>query len=62
VTIAGSGWRVDRLLQWLGAFPNVAPETPLTLQLPAGTYEITFGNQTRMVSVERDRAREAAFD
>ncbi|HYC92920.1 MAG TPA: carboxypeptidase-like regulatory domain-containing protein [Thermoanaerobaculia bacterium] len=63
VTIAsGSGWRVDRLLQWLGAFPSVTPEVPLTLQLPAGTYEVTFGNQTRVVSVERDRAREATFD
>lgn len=62
VTIAGAGWRIERLLQWLGAFPTVTPETPLTLQLPAGTYEVTLGNQTRVVTVERDRAREAAFD
>jgi hypothetical protein len=62
VSIAGAGWRVDRLLQWLGAFPTVAPDAPLTLQLPPGTYEVTLGNQTRVVAVERDRAREAAFD
>lgn len=62
VTIGAHGWRIDRLLQWLGAFPSVAPEAPLTLQVPAGTYEIALGNQTRVVAVERDRAREAAFD
>ena len=62
VTITGAGWRVDRLLQWLGAFPKVAPEMPLALRLPVGTYEVTLGNQTRVVSVDRDRAREATFD
>ncbi|HEX6084493.1 MAG TPA: carboxypeptidase-like regulatory domain-containing protein, partial [Thermoanaerobaculia bacterium] len=62
VTVAGSGWRIDRLLQWLGAFPSITPEAPLTLQLPAGTYEVTLGNQTRVVTVDRDRTREATFD
>jgi hypothetical protein len=62
VAIAGRAWRIDRLLQWLGAFPAVTPENPLTLQLPVGTYEVMFGNQTRVITVERDRAREAAFD
>ena len=57
------GWRIDRLFQWLGTFLNVGTHSEVIVAgLPEGTYVLTLGNQSRTVSIERERAAEANFD
>lgn len=64
VTITrADGWRVDRLLQWIGAFPRVSPESDLAIGgLPPGTYVVALGSQSRTASVEENKSVEMTFD
>jgi hypothetical protein len=64
VTITrADGWRVDRLLQWIGAFPRVSPESDLAIGgLPPGAYVVALGSQSRTASVEENKSVEMTFD
>jgi hypothetical protein len=64
VTITRSdGWRVDRLLQWIGAFPRVSPENDLAIGgLPPGAYAVTMSTQSRTASIEENKSVDLTFD
>ena len=58
-----SGWRVDRLLQWVGAFLRLATGNDVAVTgLPPGTYTIGVSTQQRTAAVERDKSVEVQFD
>ena len=61
--VRADGWRIDRLLQWLGAFLSVSAGSDVAVAgLPPGTYTITVGDQQRTVSVEEGGSVEAVFE
>jgi Carboxypeptidase regulatory-like domain len=64
LTIASSdGWRVDRLLQWLGTFPSLSAGSDLTVSgVPPGTYTITVGGQQHTASVADGKTVETVFE
>ncbi|MHB8997975.1 MAG: carboxypeptidase-like regulatory domain-containing protein [Thermoanaerobaculia bacterium] len=64
VTIATQdGWRVDRLLQWLGTFVQLAPSMPISLfGLPVGSYEIGVDGKRITEAVRRDETRTVRFE
>jgi hypothetical protein len=63
VISSANGWRVDRLLQWFGAFLNLTPGTEVTVSgLPPGTYTFAVASQRRTVSVEREKILGIVFD
>jgi hypothetical protein len=56
------GWRVDRLLQWIGAFVQLAPDAPsLIAGLPAGTYDVVVGNERKSVIVRANETTETEW-
>ena len=58
-----SGWRIDRLLQWLGSFLELTPENDIAIAgLPPGTYGVSVGNRQRTLSVEKGKTAEVAFE
>jgi hypothetical protein len=56
------GWRVDRLLQWLGTFPRVSAGAELVVNaLPVGSYTVVLGQEQRTVSVEEGKSVDVSF-
>jgi len=61
--VRADGWRIDRLLQWLGAFLSVSANSDVAVAgLPPGTYTITVGDQQRTVSVAEGKSVETTFE
>lgn len=59
VVTTQDGWRVDRLLQWLGAFLQLAPDAPAIVPgLPAGTYDVAVGALRKNVAVRANETTE----
>ncbi len=60
LTIARSdGWRIDRLMQWLGSFLSISANSDVAVTgLPLGTYTITVGDQQRTASVDEGKSVE----
>lgn len=57
------GWRIDRLLQWLGSFLSVSANSDVSVTgLPPGTYTIAVGDQQRSVSVAEGKSVETLFE
>jgi hypothetical protein len=56
------GWRVDRLLQWLGTFPRVSAGADFVVSaLPVGSYVVALGQEQRTVSVEARKSIDVSF-
>lgn len=52
IVTSSSGWRVDRLMQWLGTFLQLrAGSTAAIGGLPPGTYTFTVGGRERTTSI-----------
>jgi hypothetical protein len=64
LTIARSdGWRIDRLMQWLGSFLSISANADVAVTgLPLGTYTITVGDQQRTASVDEGKSVETVFE
>lgn len=64
VTITRSdGWRIDRLLQWLGTFVTLNEGSDLAITgLPIGNYTLVLGEQQRSVSVAERQTAQATFE
>lgn len=60
---SADGWRVDRLLQWIGSFIHVRRDAPaLIAGLPPGSYELSVAGQRVTAVVTRGETRELRFD
>jgi hypothetical protein len=57
------GWRIDRLLQWLGSFLSLSANSDVSVTgLPPGTYTIAVADQQRSVSVAEGKSVETLFE
>lgn len=64
LTIANQdGWRIDRLLQWLGTFLSVSANADVAVAgLPPGTYTIAVAGQQQTASVADGKTVETIFE
>lgn len=54
-----AGWRIDRLLQWLGVFSRVSPDSPADITgLPIGTYRVFVGSSNATATIEENKTRD----
>ena len=64
LTIANQdGWRIDRLLQWLGTFLSISANADVAVAgLPPGTYTIAVAGQQQTASVADGKTVETIFE